>query len=439
MKNLLVGLLILIAFQLNGQNLIQSGPMNGYSEMREALVWVQMNEACIVELVYWPDSLPQNEHRSRPVAADPEMAFATHLTADQVEPGMRYGYAIYANGKNQTTDRELYFKTQELWQYRTDPPDFTVAIGSCAYINEPEYDRPGTPYGRKYDIFETIADANPDMMLWLGDNTYLREVDYFSRTGILKRYTHSRSIPELQRLLASTQHYAIWDDHDYGPNDANQTFPHKDKTLEAFKLFWGNNGYGTNDLDGITSAFQLNDIHFYLLDNRWNRTGPDLETAESQMLGEDQIEWLIQSLKYSRAPFKFIAVGSQVLNSAKVYENYANYEAERKNLLDRIAAEGIKGVVFLTGDRHHSEINRIEHNGVVVYEVTSSPLTSGTHRPDVEVNENVVEGSYFYENSFGLLHISGPRTERQLKVQLVDVAGNVQFEMVIQAREWDKD
>src|SRR5690606_1203557 len=131
------------------QNLIQSGPMNCYSEMREALVWVQMNEACIVELVYWPDSLPENELRSRPVAADPEMAFATHLIADQVEPGGRYGYAIYANGKNQTTERDLYFKTQELWQYRKDPPDFTIAIGSCAYINEPEYDRPGTPYGRK--------------------------------------------------------------------------------------------------------------------------------------------------------------------------------------------------------------------------------------------------------------------------------------------------
>jgi alkaline phosphatase D len=407
--------------------------------MREALVWVQLTEPAIIELVYWPDSTPDEIFRSRPVVAEIDKAMTAHLIADQVEPGGRYGYDIYANGQNITANLEHFFKTQKLYQYRKDPAAFKIAVGSCAYISEEAYDRPGKAYGTNYRIFETIANQTPDMMLWLGDNVYLREADYFSRTGILKRYTHSRSIPELQRLLSATQHYAIWDDHDYGPNDANQTFPHKDKTLEAFKLFWGNNGYGVNDLDGITSAFQFNDIHFYLLDNRWHRTDANMATTKEEMLGEEQIEWLIQSLKYSRAPFKFVAVGSQVLSTAKVYENYANYEEEREMLFDRIAAEGIKGVVFLTGDRHHSEFNKLVHKGALIYEVTASPLTSGTHRPVDEVNENALPETFVYEHNFAMLSISGPRKDRVLKMEYINADGNVLVTREIKASEWDEE
>jgi alkaline phosphatase D len=397
--------------------------MKGYTEMREAAIWVQMTEACIVELVYWPDTLPEREYRSLAKAATPENAFVALLVADSLEPGVEYGYTVYANGKNQTQERELTFSSQKLWQFRTDPPELKIALGSCAYINEEKYDRPGKAYGNNYGIFETIADQNPDMMLWLGDNIYLREVDWFSRSGIQSRYTHSRSLPELQRLLATANHYAIWDDHDYGPNDATRTFPFRDETLDAFKLFWANNNYGVNDLGGITSAIEYGDAHFFFLDNRWHRSEANMKTIDEQMLGEEQIDWLIELLKYSRAPFKFVACGSQVLNTAAVYENYANYEKEREKLLNRIADEGITGVIFLTGDRHHSEMSMVEIDGIKIYDLTISPLTSGTHKAGDEKNENRIEGSLINEHNFGLLNITGPRKERRVEIQILNDSG----------------
>ncbi len=133
--------------------------------MRESLIWVQMTEPSLVELVYWPDTMPENEMRSSPVAAEKSKGYTVHLIADEVEPGTNYGYDIYANGVNQTEDRDLSFSTQALWQYRTDPPNFSIAIGSCAYVNEAAYDRPGKAYGRSYKIFETIEEQNPEMML----------------------------------------------------------------------------------------------------------------------------------------------------------------------------------------------------------------------------------------------------------------------------------
>jgi alkaline phosphatase D len=423
MKRLIPILLLLCPVLLSAQDLLKSGPMKGYNEMREALIWVQMEEACIVELVYWPDTLPESEFRSLVKAATPENANVVHLIADSLEPGVTYGYAIYANGKNQTPDRELTFRTQSLWQYRTDPPELKIALGSCAYINEEKYDRPGNAYGSKYEIFETIATENPDMMLWLGDNIYLREADWFSRSGILRRYTHTRSLPEMQNLLATANHYAIWDDHDFGPNDATRTFPYREETLDAFKLFWGNNTYGVNNLGGITSAIEYGDAHFFFLDNRWHRSEANMVTIDEQMLGEAQIDWLIELLKYSRAPFKFVAVGSQILSTAAVYENYANYEEERASLLNRIAQEGITGVIFLTGDRHHTEMSEVEIDGIKIYDLTVSPLTSGTHSPGDEVNENRVEGSLINEHNFGLMNISGPRNGRNLDIQIRSTSG----------------
>jgi alkaline phosphatase D len=433
-KTFILTLFLVLALTGKGQNYLQSGPMNGYSEMREVAIWVQMNQACIVELVYWSDSIPDKEFTSAPVVAEPDKAFAVKLIADSVQPGLAYNYSIYANGRNQTSNRQLSFQTQPLWRWRTSPPPFKMALGSCTYINEERYDRPGKAYGGDYQIFESIAEKNPDMMLWLGDNVYLREADWFTRTGILERYTHTRGIPEMQNLLSAAHHYAIWDDHDYGPNDANRSFPHKDKTLDAFKLFWANNGFGTNDLGGITSAFQFHDAHFYLLDNRWHRTDPNLETVEEQVFGKQQIDWLIENLKYSRAPFKFVAVGGQILNDAKVYENYANYEVEREYLLNRIEKEKIKNVIFLTGDRHHTELSQINRGGIIIYDLTISPLTSGFYDRE-EANSNRIDGTKVNQRNFGLISVYGEYGERAMKIEVFDSDGILLWERVISSQE----
>jgi alkaline phosphatase D len=310
-----------------------------------------------------------------------------------------------------------------------------VALGSCSYINEPVYDRPNNPYGGDYQIFTNIHAKNPDAMLWLGDNLYLREADWYSRTGIMKRYTHSRSVAELQPLLASTHHYAIWDDHDFGPNDSDRSFIHKDKTLEAFRLFWGNPSVGLPHAEGgITSAFQWADMDFFLMDNRYFRTPNRRTTGEAVYFGETQLEWLIDALVASSAPFKFVATGGQVLNTEPVYENYARLAPEeRAYLLGRIQEENIKGVIFLTGDRHHTEMSKyVNARGNAVYDLTISPLTSGAgSNRDDEHNLLREEGTLVLQRNFGLLSFSGPREERSLLIQVFDTEGEELWQRTI--------
>ncbi|MEM8583968.1 MAG: alkaline phosphatase D family protein [Bacteroidota bacterium] len=428
MRKWLVLLLGSASFFVSAQeNLIQSGPMIGYVDMREVLIWVQTARPAEVQIKYREEGTPSDLLQTETVATTAQKAHTAKLIADQVQPGKTYRYEVWVDGQLVSLPYPTTFTTQAIWRWRTDPPDFEVALGSCTYINEAQYDRPGDGYGGNYEIFEAIDEAEPDIMLWLGDNNYLREPDWWTRTGIFHRYTHTRSLPEMQPLLAHTANYAIWDDHDFGPNDSDRSWINKDIAKEAFDLFWGNPGSGLPGQDGgITSMFRYNDVDFFLLDNRYFRTPNDMfNRNEREILGKYQIDWLIEALVSSDATFKLVCIGGQVLNTAERYEIYANVAPyERYQLLNRLELEGIKNVIFISGDRHHSELNRLElSEDNVVYDFTSSPLTSGSGRNVDEMNANRVPETLVSERNFGFIEFSGPREDRKMRMSIRNVEG----------------
>lgn len=421
-----------IGLSLCGQSIL-SGPMPGYSECLEGIIWLQADRACKASMMYWKESEPGNVRYSAEALAEARNAFAVDLIADQVEPGNTYRYRVLLDGKPVEVADTLRFHTQPLWKFRGDPPDFTLATGSCAYINETAYDRPGKPYGDGYGIFNSIADQHPDLMVWLGDNIYLREPDWGSWSGIMHRYTHTRSTPELQRLLRGTHHYAIWDDHDFGPNDADASFVNADLTRKAFDLFWPNPPCTAPGVGGITTAFSYLDVDVFLLDDRSFRVPPEVVTDTATMLGNAQIDWLIRALKYSDATFKLVALGGQFLNSAAVYETYSMYPRERQRIIDRINKEGLRNVIFITGDRHHTVLSKLDMpNGQPLYDLTVSPFTSGVHAP-TEKNTLAVEGTLATERNFAILRFSGPKKERKMTITVRDQQGKSLWERSILA------
>ncbi len=410
------------------QTSVQSGPMVGYSEMREVALWVQTTGAAEVAFGYTEQG-KSHEYMTATIHTEAHNAFVAQAICDSVEEGRKYTYRLYINGIPIQLDRQLNFETQELWQWRKDPPEFTFAIGSCSYVSEQQYDRPGNSYGSHYQIFETLSKADPNFMIWMGDNVYLREADWYTRRGILYRNTHTRSLPEMQHLLGHVHHYAIWDDHDYGPNNSDRSFRNKAWTKEAFDLFWANPTSGLNG-EGITTIFQWADMEFYMLDNRWFRNSnnrKDIDSLNRVVFGQQQLEWLFDNLANSYAPYKFVVMGGQFLNTSASHENLiALSPAERQQIIDFIYMNGIEGVVFLTGDRHHSEISLLEARGQPrIYDVTISPLTAGTARDqNIEENNTLrVEGTWVSKHCFGLFEITGPRKERKLKLRVIDADG----------------
>jgi alkaline phosphatase D len=407
-------------------NLLQSGPMVGYSDMREVLLWAQTKSSAKVKFGYWEKGNPSKKNFTEEITTQKNQAFVAKLVADVVEPGKKYEYELYINGQKVARNYPLEFQTQVLWAFRTEPPNFKFAAGSCLYVNDAPYDRPGKPYGSNYEILTKIYEQRPDFMLWLGDNAYMREPDWGTQTGIFYRYTHSRSLPELQPLLGSSHHYAIWDDHDFGPNDSDKSFANKDLTLETFKLFWGNPNYGVGNPNqkGITGTFTWGDVQFFLLDDRYFRTSNKNIASKRSILGEDQIEWLINALASSPASFKIIAVGGQFISSSKEKENFANFPEEKQYIIDAIQKNKIPGVLFMTGDRHFTELSKLETpNMPPIYDITVSPLTSGTFNPEKETNTTRVPNTLIVEHNFALIEVTGKRKERVMTIKIINKDG----------------
>ena len=423
------------------QDLINSGPMVGYSTMQEVLLWVQTEERANVHFEYYEIDNPKVKFSTDKIETEKKNGYVAKLIADQVIPGKKYKYEVYINNYKIERNYAMEFQTQELWKWRTDPPDVKFIIGSCSYINEPKFDRPGKPYGSNFEIFNSINKKKPDFMLWLGDNTYLREPDWNSRTGFIKRYSHTRAFPELQPLLASTHHYATWDDHDYGPNNSDGSFWLKETASEIFKLFWGNPNYDITGKGGITGFFQWSDLDFFLLDNRYHRTANNNFTGNRQMLGKDQIDWLINALSFSQASFKFVAVGGQVISNGAVYENYATYPDERKYLLDKIREAKIEGVIFLDGDRHHTILSKMQEtkNVYPLYDLTCSSLTAGVNNDNEPYNSFKLEETFVNVNNFGMLNVTGPANDRELTIQIFDKDGKELWIKSIKANDLKYD
>ncbi len=419
-------LIFFLSTELFAQDLLRAGPMVGYSTMRETILWVQTKSSAKVKFVYWNVNEVKKKYATKEFVTKDEEGYTAKLICDQLEPGQKYNYELHINGKKVVRPYELKFQTQELWQWRKDPPEFNFVTGSCLYVNEPIYDRPGKPYGSDYEILNSIYDKHPDFMLWLGDNWYYREADWDSWSGVIKRITHTRSLPELQPVLGSMHHYSIWDDHDFGPNDSDRGYWNKDKTLTAFKLFIPNPSFGFNGNPGITTYFQWGDVDFFLLDDRYYRTPNDRKTGEKVMFGEEQIQWLIDNLVKSKAPFKFIAIGGQVLNPVEkdYLEIYNRFPEEKTKLLKLIQDEGIEGVIFLTGDRHHSELTKLDREETYpLYDFTISSLTAGVSPGKDEANNLRVTGTLSDEHNFAIFNFSGARKNRTLKCTVYNVQG----------------
>lgn len=420
--------------------------------MTEVLLWAQTTKSSTVQYQYWEAENPKSKMKSPSTKTNEENYFIAKTIISGLKPGKKFEYELLIDGKIVKRNYPLRFQTQSLWQWRTDPPAFTVAFGSCTYINEPEFDRPGKPYGSDYEIFPVITAMKPDIMLWTGDNIYLREIDWDTRAGIFHRNAHTRQISEMQALLGASHNYATWDDHDYGPNNSDRTYRLRDDALDAFKQFWGNQTYGTSETNGVFGRFTWNDVEFFLLDDRYHRS-PNLASNDEQktMFGKEQLQWikdaLTNSLENRQINFRIIVNGNQVLNTNGEFAETLpqQYTHEYNDLMNYIKKNKIPGIIFLSGDRHHTELLTVQDSSFYpLYEFTSSALTSGLNplknRDGVPTSEFTnplrVEGTLVNDkHNFGMLKFSGKRTDRNIMLECYDLTGALRWSKEIKAND----
>ncbi len=432
MKKPILFLLFIVMFlSFVAQSQIVAGPMLGQVELRDVKIWVEVApEVKSIAIKYnKKGDLKTTKTLTYKGALGNEFN-PLQFVIGRLDFNTTYQYTIYTNGKPSTKNGE--FTTKDLWQWRKPPPEFSFLTGSCAYFNESKFDRPGKPYGGDSSIFKTMAAEKSQFMVWLGDTWYTREVDYYSEWGLWYRAQHDRATPVLQDFLKAMPHFSIWDDHDYGPNGIGKNYILKDASRKVYMNYFCNPSYGENN-QGIFSMISWGDADIFLTDNRWWRSEDSMKDSvdgkpnpEKIMLGPVQMERLKNSLLFSRATFKIIAMGSQALNPKSPFDKWWSYPVEYDEFMNFIRDYNITGVVFLTGDRHHSSIIKVERPGTYpLYDITVSPLTSGTYAFGGPEKDNPyrilgIDGKWNY----GKFSFSGRLGERTMKVEFIGTHGD---------------
>ena len=424
---LVIYIFLLVSFCSNAQLL--AGPMLGQVELRTAKVWMEVAPGVKkVQLQYTALHQPAKGKVVNYAGPLGKSFNPVTLSLEGLEPHTTYDYSIILDGKK--LPRGGRFTTKELWQWRKPAPDFSFLTGSCAYFNEPKYDRPGKPYGGDSSIFETMAGEKSAFMLWLGDNWYTREVDYSDRWGLWYRAQHDRSSPVLQNLLRAMPHYATWDDHDYGPNDIGGHYIFKDESKKVFDAYWANPSSGEGG-EGIYTSFSYSDADFFLCDDRWWRSADETKDSvggkpneDKHMLGTKQLQWLKNALLHSTATFKMVVVGSQVLNPRSAKDKLKSFPVEYTELMEFLSFNKINGVLFLSGDRHHSEVIKVDRPGSYpLYDITVSSLTAGTVGFTGPEKDSPYRLLGIDKNNFGRISVSGGKGARTLSVAFLGTKG----------------
>jgi len=116
-------------------------------------------------------------------------------------------------------------------------------------------------------LVEAVGTTQPGVTRGVGQLISMGLVESESLTD-----RRQRALPALQRLLVTAPQLAIWDDHDYGPNDSDMSYVLKGRSLELFRRYWANPSYGLPDVPGIFGLARFGDVDVFLLDDRWYRS-----------------------------------------------------------------------------------------------------------------------------------------------------------------------
>jgi alkaline phosphatase D len=397
------------------------GPMVGRVTDREASFWVRTANVATIQIRLSKNKSMTNAINSDVVKSDEAKDYTAIAKVENLEPSTQYFYEVLINGKVSDQTAIYSFGTFPKANASTT---FKVVFGGCAGY---------TPWHER--IWNVIKDHDPLAFMWMGDNVYINTPH--QPDDIRYCYYQRQSRPEFRNLVSSTSNYAIWDDHDAATDDC-WLGPYKNKPawkmgmLDIFREQWVNPFYGSKEWPACWFNFKIADVEFFMLDGRFYRTNP--YDANPTQLGPDQKAWLLNALKQSTAKFKVIASGTPWAYDSKpgVRDTWNGFHQERTEIFDFLANNNINGVVLLSGDRHRTDIRKIERpNGYALYDWESCRLTNQIVHPF----EPGAMYEYNAKQCFGLLTFDTAKPDPSVTFDAYSIDNEKVFSMTLKLSE----
>jgi len=411
---------------------VASGDVGGGS----AVVWSRTDRPSRM-VVEW--STTDSFRDSRLVvgpATLPEDDFAAKVVLTGLPPGQRIAYRV--------TFRDLASPKARSYpaggQFRTPTDDPTAGV-RFAWGG----DVAGQEFGINTDIggmriFDSIRRARPDFFLHSGDHIYADgpipaevrlddgaiwknlttpETAKVAETldEFRGRYRYNLLDDNVRRFNAEVPTLAQWDDHEVLNNwypgewldDARYSVKSVDllaaRARRAFADYIPTRVNPDDPARIYRSVKYGPRLEVFLLDMRTYRgaNSPNRQPAGGEaaaFLGDEQLRWLADGLKASRATWKVVAadqpLGLVVGDGPKDFEALANGDAgpplgrelELARLLGQLKAANVRNVVWLTADVHYAAAHHYDPGRArftdfdPFWEFVAGPLNAGTFGPD---------------------------------------------------------
>lgn len=268
-----------------------------------------------------------------------------------------------------------------------------IAFGSCSF------------QFAKQKIWKSVVAKDPQLWIWLGDIIY-SDIGGPGKS-FAEKYAQADANPNYDLLKQACPIIATWDDHDYGGNNALGDCPNKEENKQVFLDFLkAPEDDSRRTQEGVYISYIYGEdqrkVKVILLDTRYNCQHPG---EESDMLGEDQWQWLESELKNSDAKVNIIGSSIQFVADVPMFENWDKFPKSQKRMLDLIGSTKAKGVVFLSGDVHFAETSKRKYDEVAypIYDLTSSGLTHGNNVQGFKKNPYRVGDSRYGRHNFGFI------------------------------------
>lgn len=250
-----------------------------------------------------------------------------------------------------------------------------IAFGSC------------NKHDREQPIWDSVAAAEPDLFVWLGDVVYNDRFSLgkfhpaTSGEEMQLKYDTQKAVPSYKSFLEKVPRVlAVWDDHDFGINNGGSSFALKDESKDRFLAFLGESKSSPRRTrKGLYGSYSYGPagkrVTVILLDVRYFK-----DEHEGELLGSEQWSWLEETLRTeNNNQLYLIGSGIQVLPTDRPFgEKWASYPKEQARLLKTIGAADLSGTtVLLSGDVHFAEMTCVADEQInhPLLEITSSGLT----------------------------------------------------------------
>ena len=246
---------------------------------------------------------------------------------------------------------------------------------------------------RPYPVHQAASADNLDFFIHAGDHIY---ADYGDNAVTLPeyraKYSASWAASGMRALHGATGQYLTWDDHEVF-NNWNPETTSRARVAAARAAFFEHRATrrNTTDPDRIWRSFRWGrTAEVFILDCRGERrpsTRSEDPSRPSTYISRRQMDWLKAGLRSSPCVFKFIVNSVPIVDRGGAdSDNWNGYASQRREILNHIDNNRLRGVVWLSGDVHFGGVCRVEAAGPWsdIWEVVMGPSGSNRDsRPDV--------------------------------------------------------